>query len=229
MIKRINLLLIAIIFSFCLVGAVNAAESDLSSVASLTSTIGSTDEEIIQISDDTYKYYYKIQAIDDSDFSTYISSKYIYENSDENSDEYVNAQSRVAEYEDAFYALVPTLNTTADLNSWTESTDKQINPTNITYEQGKHHGYVLAVAAVKNNSIYATRMILESTSTTTLETITYNDNDKVTYNSNTQSVQEEQSKQTTTNPETGLDDYAIYLVPLSIVLGSGILLKRNHA
>lgn len=229
MIKRINLLLIAIIFSFCLVGVVNAAESDLSSVASLTSTIGSTDEEIIQISDDTYKYYYKIQAIDDSDFSTYISSKYIYENSDENSDEYVNAQSRVAEYEDAFYALVPTLNTTADLNSWTESTDKQINPTNITYEQGKHHGYVLAVAAVKNDSIYATRMILESTSTTTLETITYNDNDKVTYNSNTQSVQEEQSKQTTTNPETGLDDYAIYLVPLSIVLGSGILLKRNHA
>ncbi|MBQ6546789.1 MAG: hypothetical protein IJL74_02185 [Bacilli bacterium] len=231
MIKRISLSLLMVAFGFCFVSVVNAAESDLSTIASLTSVIGDADEEIIQIADGSYKYYYKIQAIDDSDFNTYVKSKYIFDNGDENSDQYVQAQSRVAEYEDTFASLIPTLNTTADLNGWTESTDKNIAPTGLKYEAGKHHGYVLAVAAVKDQTIYATRLILEATSATTLENIIYNASDETTTSSNTSNngSQNNQSTKTTSNPETGIEDCAIYLVPVAIILGSGILLKRNYA
>lgn len=229
MIKKISSLLLVAVFGFCFISVVNAEELDLSSVASLTNVIGGTDAEIVQIADGSYKFYYKLQAIDDSDFATYVSSKYIVDNGDESTDEYVEAQSRVADYEEAFNSLIPTLNTTADLNGWTESTDKQIKPTGINYEAGKHHGYVLAVAAVKNQTIYVSRVILETTSDATLGDIVYNTNDASEYASNTQSVTEQEDAKTTSNPETGLDDYAIYLVPLSIVLGSGILLRRNYA
>lgn len=228
MIKRISLSLLMVVFGFCFISAVNAAESDFSTIASLTSIIGEEDEEIIQIANGSYKYYYKVQAIDDSDFNTYVKSKYIFDNGDENSDEYVEAQSRVAEYEDTFAGLVPTLNTTADLNGWTESKDKNIAPTGLKYEVGKHHGYVLAVAAVKDQTIYATRLILESTSTTTLENIIYNASDEEVTHNNT-SNQTQKATKTTSNPNTGVEDYAIYLVPISIILGSGILLKRNYA
>lgn len=229
MIKKISSLLLMVVFGFCFINVVNAEELDLSTVASLTNVIGGTDAEIVQINDGSYKFYYKLQAIDDSDFATYVSSKYIVDNGDESTNEYVVAQSRVAEYEETFNSLIPTLNTTADLNSWTESTDKQINPTSLNYEVGKHHGYVLAVAAVKDQAIYASRVILETTSATTLGDIIYNVNDENEYTSNTQNVTEQEDTKTTSNPETGLDDYAIYLVPLSIVLGSGILLRRNYA
>ncbi len=231
MIKRISLSLLMVVFGFRFISIVNAAESDFSTVASLTSVIGESEEEIIQIADGSYKYYYKIQAIDDSDFNTYVKSRFVFENGDGNSDEYVEAQSRVAEYEDTFAGLVPTLNTTADLNGWTESTDKNIEPTGLTYENGKHHGYVLAVAAVKDQTIYATRLILESANATTLRNIEYNDNDKTVSrnnNSNT-STQTKKATKTTSNPNTGVEDCAIYIVPVSIILGSGILLKRNYA
>ena len=229
MIKRISLSLLMVVFGFCFVGIVNAAESDLSTIASLTSIIGDEEEEIIQIADGSYKYYYKIQAIDDSDFNTYVKSKYIFDNGDENSDAYVQAQSRVAEYEDTFAGLIPTLNTTADLNGWTESTDKNIVPTGLKYESGKHHGYVLAVAAVKDQTIYATRLILESSSVSTLENIAYNASDETTSNNSSSTATHNTNKKTTSNPETGIEDCAIYLVPVSIILGSGILLKRNYA
>lgn len=231
MIKRIGSIALIAIFSFCMMGMVNAAESDFSSVASITSVIGGAEEEIIPIAEGTYKYYYKIQQIDDNDFSTYIKSRYIYDNGDESSDEYMEAQARVDEYETAFNALIPTLNSTSDLNSWTESTDKHIKLTGLNYEANKHHGYIIGVAAVKDGKIYVTRLILESTSASTLEAIKYTSNDKTTYNNNTQQgvVEKEKDTKTESNPETGLEDYAIYLVPLSIVLGSGILLRRSNA
>ena len=31
------------------------------------------------------------------------------------------------------------------------------------------------------------------------------------------------------NPETGISDYAIYMVPLSLVLGTTLYLKRRNA
>ena len=80
MIKKISSLLLMVVFGFCFINVVNAEELDLSTVASLTNVIGGTDAEIVQINDGSYKFYYKLQAIDDSDFATYVSSKYIVDN-----------------------------------------------------------------------------------------------------------------------------------------------------
>lgn len=229
--KRISISILTVIFSFCLMSVVNAAEASLDTIASLTNVIGGSEQEIVQTGTGTYKYYYKTVAIDDSDFNTYINSKYIVDNGDDSSDEYVTAQSRVSEYEETFNGLITTLNSTSDLNSWTQSTNNEINLTNLKYEDGKHHGYVLAVAAVKNGdtNIYVTRVILESKSATTLAAIEYNDADKAAYEASTSEVTTTGETTTAENPETGIEDWALYLVPISIVLGSGIILRRNYA
>ena len=227
--KKLSISLLTIILSFCLMSTVNAAEQSLDTVASLTNVIGGSEQEIVQTGTGTYTYYYKTIAIDDSDFSSYVSSKYIVDNGDDSSDEYVTAQSRVSEYETTFEGLIATLNSTSDLNSWTKSTNNEIALSNLTYETGTHHGYVLAVAAVKDSTIYATRVILETKSATTLGALEYNDTDKSNYESSTSDVTTTEETSTTENPETGIEDWTIYLVPISIVLGSGIILRRNYA
>lgn len=228
--KKLGLSLLTVVIGFCFMGVVNAAEASLSSIATITSVIGGPDEEIVQTASGTYKYYYKVVALDDSDFATYISAKYIVDNGNDASDEYAEAQSRVTEYETTFNQNIAA-STTADLSTWTQSTDKQINLTDIKYEEGKHHGYVLGVAAVKDgdSNIYMSRSVLESKSATTLGLIEYNDADKAAYEASTQEVTTNADTQTETNPNTGIEDYAIYLVPISIVLGSGLILRRNFA
>ena len=233
--KRISLSLVAVLFSFCLMEVVNAAETGLDSVASLNSVIGGTDESIVytgpQADKSKYKFYYKTVAINDSDFSAYASSKYTVDNGDDSSDEYATAQSRVVEYEQTFDGLITTLSSTSDLSSWTESSNNEITLKDLKYEEGKHHGYVLGVAAVKDgdSNVYVSRSILESKSATTLGILEYNDSDKTTYESTTTQVTTNEEVTTEENPETGIEDYAIYLVPLSIFLGSGIILRRNYA
>lgn len=231
--KKIGLTILAVVFGFCFVTVVNAQEKDLSDIAIISGVIGGSDKEITQNSDNTntYKYYYKIIEIDDSDFATYVSSKYAVDNGNDASDDYVAAQSRVTEYEESFNGLVPTLNSTADLSTWTTATNNEIAVQNIKYELGKHHGYVLAVAATKDGdqNIYVSRMILESTSATTLGSIAYNDSDAAAYNASTNDAVPTTDTATGTNPDTGIEDWAIYFVPISIILGSGILLRRNYA
>lgn len=228
--KKLGLSLLMVVIGFCFMGIVNAAEGSLNSIATITSVIGGPDAEIVQTASGTYKYYYKVVAIDDNDFATYISAKYIVDNGNDASDEYAQAQSRVTEYETTFNQNIAA-STTSDLNNWTKSTDKQINLTDIKYEEGKHHGYVLGVAAVKDgdSTIYISRNVLESKSATTLGLIEYNDADKAAYEASTSDVTTNGDTQTDTNPNTGIEDYAIYLVPISIVLGSGLILRRNYA
>lgn len=231
--KKMITLVIMVVFGFGFMGVINAAELELGSVAAVNTPVGGSDKEIVPADENAtgYKYYYKISEISDNDFETYVKSKYSYENSDASSDEYTTAQSRVEEYETTFYNLIPTLKTTADLSTWKEITDGQINLTELKYQEGKHTGYVLAVAAVKGNetNIYVNRMILESASSSTLDNIEYNSNDMNAYNETTQNVVTTEDEKTESNPETGIEDYALYLVPLSLIAGSAILFKRNYA
>ena len=148
------------------------------------------------------------------------------ENLSDSSDEFVAIQSQVTQYENTFKGLIPEVKTT-DLESWTLSSDGEINLKDLTYESGKHNGYVLAVAAVKdgdNNNVYINRLILESTSTTTLGQASYTEADQVTYGTTTND-----QINTDSNPNTGISDYAIYLVPICIILGSAILLKKSYS
>ena len=233
--KKIASLFFIMVFGFGFIGAVNAAEADLSDVAIVTSVIGGSETEITtrdDVSSNTYKYYYKVVAIDDNDFASYVNSKFIYDNGDPNSDDYVNAQSQVLSYEENFYGYVPELTSSASLNDWTESTDGQITLSNLKYEAGKHHGYVLGVAAVKtgdNNTVYVTRIILESQSATTLSSIEYNNNDMTQYNDDTDAVVNDGESKSKSNPETGIEDYAIYLVPVLLIGGSAIIFRKSYA
>ena len=71
-------------------------------------------------------------------------------------------------------------------------------------------------------------MILESTSSTTLGEIAVLDSDKTVTTSQT-TDEDETTVRSESNPNTGISDYAMYLVPLCILVGSTILLKRKYS
>lgn len=236
--KRFSLLLMIVVFGFCFVTCVNAAELELDKVAAITATIGGTDKEIIQIdSNNKYDYYYKYVKIGDKDFSDYVKNKQIVDKSTDGSSEYIAAASKVGEYETNFLKLVPTVSTAADVSNWIKSTDNEIKVSNLTYKSGSHNGYVLAVAAVKNgdSNVYISRIIFESKSTSTLGLVSDN-NTTSDANENATNIEfddtnavDAEDTSTEENPNTGLNDYALYLAPIAIILGSAILLRKNYA
>lgn len=234
--KKILTIMAIFVIGLGIIPAVNAEESDLTSIASITEAIGGSDKEIIQTdSANKYKFYYKYVAIDSTDFSTYITAKYTSENAPKTSEDYTTASTQVAEYEGVFKGLIPTV-TVSDLQSWTLSEDGNISLNDLKYESGKHNGYVLAVAAVKDgdtSKVYITRLIKESTSETTLGEITYTAEDQAAYQPDEDATTSDEgantSVTTNSNPNTGISDYAIYLVPICIILGSGILLRRKYS
>ena len=240
--KKISILLMTIICSFVFVSVVNAAESDLDSVAAIISVIGGNDKEIIQIdSNNTYQYYYKYVKINDSSFTDYVKNKKVVDESTDGSNAYITAAKKVGDYEKSFLGLIPTVNNSSEVTDWKKANNNEIVLDNLDYVAGSHRGYVLAVAAVKNgdSNVYISRMILESKSKTTLGAITYDTADTsksskkvvttkkvVTEN---KKVVNNVAKKTKENPNTGINDYVLYLAPVSIVLGSAILLRKSYA
>ena len=230
--KKISLLVITMLVSICFIGAVNAEEKSLNSIAVLASEIGGTAKEI-QVTDTgtKYNYYYKYVKLNETDFNNYVKQKYIMDNAGQGTTAYQNAKQKVESYEAAFKGQIPAVNSITELSAWTSNSDKvEINLTNLNYAQNAHNGYVFAVAATKtgDTNVYITRMIYESTSATTLGTIKYLDSDKVAINTDT-NTNTNTSTDTVTeqNPETGISDYAIYLVPSALVAGSYLMLKRK--
>ena len=244
---------IFIMFAICFgmfIPVVNADELSLddSNIAAITATVGGRDKEIIQIdSNNSYQYYYKYVKIKDDSFADYVKNKKIADTSTDGSDTYIQAAAKASSYATEFAKLIPTVSKPSDVTNWTKSTDNNINISNVTYKAGSHNGYVLAVAAVKNGdaNVYITRLILESKSSSTLGQISYdnnggntekpdpvvinddnNGNDNNNDNNNDVDVVD---KKTEENPNTGIEDYALYLAPISIVLGSAILLKKSYA
>ena len=216
-------------FGFCTV--VNAEETSLNSIASVTSEIGGSDKEIIQTdSSNKYKFYYKYVTIDNDTFNSYVGVKYKLDNTDESSEEYVNTESQLEEYENVFKSLIPEV-TASDLESWTLASDNEITLSNLIYESDKHNGYVLAIAAVKDgdtSKVYIDRLVLESTSSTTLGQVSYTSSDEQAYDSNEDETSSD-AVSTSNNPNTGISDYAIYIVPVCIILGSVILLRKSYS
>ena len=247
--KKLSLLLLMIGFGFCFITCVNADELALDNVAAITATIGGNDKEIIQIdTKNKYNYYYKYVKIGDKDFTDYVKNKQIVDKSTDGSSEYIAAASKVGEYEKNFLKLIPTVSKVSDVSNWIKSNDNEIKVSNLVYKSGSHNGYVLAVAATKNGdeNVYISRVVLESKSSSTLGIISdentgTNTNESADANINTDSNSnsdttrnievDDNTVATTTeeNPNTGLNDYALYLTPIAIVLGSAILLRKNYA
>ncbi|MGM9879121.1 MAG: hypothetical protein ACI31R_03770 [Bacilli bacterium] len=230
--KKVISVFMTFLIGFCFIANVNAEEVSLNSIASIISNVGGEDKEIIQTdSSNTYKFYYKYVAIDSDSFNSYVGSKYVVDNASNSSDEYATAQSQVAEYESTFKSLISEAKST-DLESWTLASDGQISLSDLVYESNKHNGYVLAIAALKDgdtNTVYIERLILESTSSTTLGQITYTAEDEEAYGTYTTVTNSNTAVSTSSNPSTGISDYAIYIVPVCIILGSAILLRKSYS
>ena len=228
--KKIYLLVITCMF--CFMTAVNAEEKVNSDVFTLNDQVGGTSDSIIQINDaDKVKYYYKFVKIDDTQFNQYAAAKYGVENNDSASEAYTQASTKVQELETGFLSLIPAVSKPSDLTAegsgWTAANGKVITLANLVYNAGQHSGYLMAVAAVKDGdtaNVYIVRKAFEATSATTLGAITYLDADKTVYQSSSNA-----DTQTESNPSTGISDYAIYLVPMSIILGSVLIFKKNYA
>ena len=71
-------------------------------------------------------------------------------------------------------------------------------------------------------------IILESTSSTTLGQVSYTPADEQAYDSNEDETSSD-AVSTSNNPNTGISDYAIYIVPVCIILGSVILLRKSYS
>lgn len=230
--KKVLKLILVFVLGISFIPSVFADEADLSKVASLTDTFGGSEKEIVQTdTSNTYKFYYKYVSISSNDFSSYVEARSKVDSLSETSSEYASYASKVSDYETKFKALIPTVSV-SNLENWTLSSDGNIALSNLKYESGKHNGYVLAVAAVKDgdtSKVYIDRLILESTSATTLGGITYDVSTTDSYSVEEDNETTTQEVNTESNPNTGINDYVIYLVPISIILGSTILLKRRYS
>ena len=229
--KKLYLLLIAII-GMGLTTSVYAQEQSNVGTFTLVPPIGGTTDAITQ-DDDTakVKYYYKVVQIDSAKFNEYTAAKYGIDNLDSASSEYTEASTKAVNLETEFGALIPAVNAPSDITAegsgWTAANGKVISLSNLVYNQGQHSGYLLAVAGIKDGdtaNVYMIRMPLEATSATTLGVISYLESDRNAYQTDTNT-----DSGTDQNPNTGLEDCLYYVVPVSIVLGSILILKRSYA
>ncbi len=212
--KIFSLLIVGICF-FGFIGVVNAEEQfsnlqeDTTFFNSLIVGTDVTQNDTVKAFFEKYDVWYTSAKIeDDSLYQDYL--------------EYtLNGESNDSEA--TINALIPTVNSTSDLGSWTKTEAQTFAFENL--EQGK--GYVVGVAvALKsdNSTIYVYRDVYEASSTTTLSRsyeLHYND---------FQSTTNETTEVTTSeNPDTGISDIAIYLVPICLVGGTLLMFRRNYA
>lgn len=240
--KKVLKVMLVFVLGLSFIPAVFADETSLSSVASVTTVIGGSDKEIMQTeTSGTYKFYYKYVLIDSNEFAKYVTAKGKIANLSESSDAYKKVAKEIESYETTFKGAIATV-TVEDLENWTLSSDGNITLKDLKYESGKQYGYVLAVAAVKDgdtSKVYIDRLILESKSISTLGEVTVSNTSTSTTSSSTSTTLEDDESSeydvedeevtTSTNPNTGLNDYILYIVPISIAIGSVILFKRKYS
>lgn len=214
--KKVFNLLFVFMCCFGFIGVVNAEElwSSLSEdTAFINDLIIGTDVSSLDTAKTFFEkydvYYTAVKIEDDSVYQDYLKYK-------------INGESNNSEA--TINGLIPTVTSTGDLGTWTKTAASKFIFDNL--EKGK--GYVVGVAAVlksDNTKIYVYRDVYEAVSTTTLNRayeLHYSD-----FQVNTTNNEEEVN--TEKNPDTGISDIAIYLVPVCLVLGSVLMFKRNYA
>ena len=205
--KKIFSLLLVTICCFGFISVVNAEEawSSITDDASFVSKMierAPLDGTNATAFFEKYDVYYTYVKIDDTTFNTYLNDRNI---------------NNVSYY-------IPTVNEVTDLGSWTKITDPNLSYTNLEYDQNKKTGYLVAVAAIPKtdtSKIYVYREVCEVTGTTSLVT-----SSNISYETDT-NVNEEPVVEE--NPNTGISDYAIYLVPIALIGGTVLMMRKNYA
>lgn len=130
-------------------------------------------------------------------------------------DEY---NKKILEIQAQINELIPTYND----SNWKEITDGK------TYAPAtaKNEGYVLWVKLVEsdNTTTFDTQMYINNSSD---EGTSNNTTNKQPTNSQNSNQTTGQTVQTTVNPSTGIEEYIIYVVVSSIIIGSLLILKKQ--
>lgn len=228
--KIFNLLLITV----CMFGFVTVAnaeeswsiiESEATFVGDLLAGKSVEGNEAATEFFNKYDVYYKYEKIDDTLYSNYVSDL---------------TEGTSTGALDSINTLIGPVNSADDLQSWNQMNTKSIDYSGVEYTEGQKVGYIVALAAVpKDNTsnIYVLRSIYEVTGSSSLgSSYEINCEEDVTTDNNgngdtivdtttgevTETVTEE-------NPNTGISDYAIYLVPLALIGGVVLMMRKNYA
>lgn len=131
-----------------------------------------------------------------------------------------------------------------------------VESTQITYSDlEKDKGYLIALMAVSKSDeskIYSYKTVYQATTSSTLSTYSDIANNNVGSDADVEksaadkdvnkeetddseaedkddsdTVEKDTEEKADTNPETGINDYAIYLVPLSIIAGSTLMIRKK--
>ena len=224
--KKIICAIIMVIGVFGFIGLVNAEESWSSigeDVGFITDLIEgedlSSNEELTNFLS-KYDVYYKYYKIDDTLYQNYLSD--LFEGTN------LGAEDSIMS------SYIPTVEDSGDLGSWLKVSGSNLAFANLEYDETKDTGYIVGIAAVDkedNSKIYVYRGVFEVSSSSTLVdsyTTHATEYQEGTTNTTTTTTTEE-TVATESNPNTGISDYAYILVPLALVGGSVLMLKRRYA
>ena len=212
------------------VDKLSSVESDsVSAVVKLLggSTLAGDDATKITNLMNKYSLYYTYKEIDDTLYSNY-------KNDTSNT-----------QYGDAIGNTITDPKSAAELNNensgWFKLESTEITYSNLT----KDKGYIVALMAVSktdDTKMYRYKTVYQATTDSTLspysevanngaqsdeentnENESNNEDENAEENENTEETEEKAD----TNPETGISDYAIYIVPLALIAGSTLMIRRN--
>lgn len=236
------MMMIMLLCMFSYMGVVSAQASKLadveknsiSAVSNLLTgkELSSADKAKITALKDKYSLYYQYQVIDADTYSKYKAGD------DSAEDAIVKMISDPASKEDL-----------TSENGWSAIEGEQISYSDLEYDVENPTGYIVIVMAAANDgTIYSYKNVYQATSATTLATYssvaksaeinddvekedTIEKEDTTTEEADTEDDVEdtEEVEKSEKNPETGISDFAIYLVPLALIAGSTLYLKRRNA
>ena len=239
------LLIVMLLCMFSYMGVANAIGKDakfLTAEASAQSAIESllsgqplseTDKSVLIPLTEKYELYTKPQELTADEYAKF-------------------KQGQSADMEQKLYGIINPIDETKfsqlSQSGWSAITNPpQVQYSDLSYDAANPTGYlVVLVAKNKTDSkLYYYGAVYQATSATTLATYASVANGAT----NTDEVNKDVDKEETpaeeadvdkdeavekeekaeSNPKTGISDMAIYLVPLSLVAGSALMLKRRHA
>lgn len=219
--KKIFNLLLVTICCFGFISVVKAEEawnsitSDVTFISDLIEGKDLTSNSAATEFFTKYDVYYKYEKIDDTLYANYVS--------DISKGTSTGAQASVS-------ALVPSVSSVDELGSWVKATSPIFTYSDINYDSTKKTGYVVAIAAVDkadNTKIYVNRVVYEVTATNKIESsYEINCEDDTTTPATPSTPTDTATKE---NPNTGISDYAIYLVPIALIGGTVLMMRKNYA
>ena len=230
--KKVFYLFLMLICGFGFIGVANAESAwpseDVSTVNSLLAGADLTGKTSLTELLAKYDVYYSYVHVTDSLL-----------------DQMLDSGTYTDEYASQMEALIPTY---ADGDAYTTQTDiakNQITASNgkltytgLTYSQDSNNAYTVAIFGIPKDDttkIYAARDVYQVTSSTTVNYTNFFDEylsspvDNDEENNPNYSGDVEEDVATETNPNTGIEDYFMYLVPLALVGGSVLMFRRRYA